>query len=116
MSLAGTYELVRNEGVEAHYKALAESYKSVTEKYGSSLPQSKTLIISLDGDKVKIDRGDPKFSSEYMLNQETEETIFQGYTRKVKATLSDNVLTIETYGENSTSKRVFSLSGSELVV
>ncbi|KAF7276253.1 hypothetical protein GWI33_010734, partial [Rhynchophorus ferrugineus] len=85
------------------------------ERKGPPPQQGKNISISISGNKVKIDRGDPKFSPEYILGEEVDEQGF-GSTRKAKATLADNVLTIESRGDKDTTKRVYALSGSELVV
>ncbi|XP_030760162.1 uncharacterized protein LOC115885401 [Sitophilus oryzae] len=109
MALAGTYELVKSEGVDEFYKALTN--KTPEKK----VQQSKKLEIAINGDQVTLDCGAAKTKATYTLGNNAE-GCGSGSAKNAIAKLSGNVLIVLDKNEHGLIQRSYKLSGSELTV
>ncbi|CAG9765937.1 unnamed protein product [Ceutorhynchus assimilis] len=111
MTLSGKYKLIRDEGQYEHL--IANGMPEDRAKAFIEGGMSYEILIS--GNDVTL-VGSNGRTQKYVLGQETTQTTPDGKIMKNTASLDANILTVETKFEKGTMKRVFSLSGSELIV
>ncbi|XP_066253698.1 fatty acid-binding protein 2-like [Euwallacea similis] len=111
MSLAGKYQIVKNEGFLEYL--IAQGLPA--ERAQEFLNDANNIEISINKDNITITRGSG-LAQTLTNNKEISETAPDGTVFKNFATLDGNTLTIESNSSQATWKRIYSLSGSELTV